>query len=375
VAVLTRQQVSSFPDRLSPGKIPRLKGSPAIHFATADLKEDSGIDRMHGIHRKQNGSVGRNAPQLAAWLLLFLTAPIAHAEGLVDTLVRRFAQSDFEFLRAQSNAPFLPLAWLNVTGYQEGQFTPTNSDVTNATFQQRTVSQGVFLPLPIGKSNAVVIGEWVDWTDFDLRDARIPDLEVWSVSIPIGWINQSAPSWQLAAFVAPLAHKSNREADWYWETLGGVFARHTTNDRTAWVFGAYFDVSPLEDFYTPYLGATFILNEHWSLNAVMPWPAVVYAPSTDTFFRLGVAPSGSSWSAEGDAKRPRIALSAWNFGLGVERHLFSGFWLGFEVGVSGLRGLSLVGNDWQDADTRLGNTGYAFLTFNFRPSQVLALEK
>ncbi len=37
-----------------------------------------------------------------------LAAAAAQAEGLVDSVVRRFAQSDFEFMRAQSNAPFLP---------------------------------------------------------------------------------------------------------------------------------------------------------------------------------------------------------------------------------------------------------------------------
>ena len=33
-------------------------------------------------------------------------------------------------------------------------------------------------------------------------------------------------------------------------TLGGIFARRTKGERVAWIFGAYFDVAPLEDFYT-----------------------------------------------------------------------------------------------------------------------------
>jgi len=325
---------------------------------------------MKKIWGKHPGPAARRSRRTIACSWLLLATPLAHAEGFVDTIVRRFAQSDFEFLRGQTNAPFLPLAWLNVTGYEEGEFTRPNGEATSVTFRQTTLSQGAFLPVPVGKRNAFVIGEWVDWTDFEVCSATIPDFDVLSFSVPVGWISQPAPSWQVAAFVSPLGHQSSRESDWYWETLGGVFARYTSNDNTAWIFGAYFDVSPLEDFYTPYLGATFIVNEQWSINAVMPWPSVTYAPSKDTLFRLGVAPSGSSWSVDGDVQRPRIALAAWNFGLGMERRLFGSFWLGFEVGVSGLRGLSLVGGDWQDVDTRLDNTGFAWLTFNFRPEQV-----
>ena len=188
----------------------------------------------------------------------------------------------------------------------------------------------------------MVIGEWMSRTTFDLQDAATEDLEVFSVAVPIGWIRQAAPSWQVAAFVAPLGH-TTPEDDWYWETLGGVFARHTTSDRTAWIFGAYFDVAPLEDFYTPYLGATFVLNERWTINAVMPWPAVTYAPSTDWSFRLGVTPSGASWSIEPGARQPRMSLSSWNFGLAIERRLHKSIWVAGEIGVSALRGLSIVG--------------------------------
>lgn len=292
-------------------------------------------------------------------------ASTAGAEGLVDALVRRFSASDFEFVRARSNAPLLPVAWATATGYQEGAFSLADGSSSQVRFQQTSVSQGAFAPLPIGRRDALVIGEWVSWTRFELKDSD-RELEVLSLAVPIGWARQLEPSWQLGAFVAPLGHRTSRD-EWYWETLGGVFARHTRGDRVAWLFGAYFDVSPLEDFYTPYVGANILLNERWSINAVMPWPSITYAPSHDMLVRLGVAPSGASWSVEPGERRPRMNLSAWNFGIAAERRVYKYVWLGVEAGVSGIRGLSLVGGDWQDPETKLDNTGFALLTVTVRP--------
>lgn len=299
--------------------------------------------------------------------MLVLLATGVRAEGVVDSLVRRFSQSDFEFLRARSNAPFLPLAWLTVTGYDQSEFTQPDGVKSAITFQQASISQGALVPVPIGRRDVLLVGEWLSLTHFDIHDAPAESLEVFSVALPVGWIRQSTPNWQLAAFVAPLGHKTH-EDDWYWETLGGVFARHTSNDRTAWIFGAYFDVSPLEDFYTPYLGATFILSERWTINAVMPWPSVIYAPSANTFFRIGVAPSGSSWSIEPGERRPRTSLSAWNFGVTAERRIFRSVWLGVQVGVSGIRGFSIEGGDYQALETKLASTGFALLTIELRPN-------
>jgi len=256
----------------------------------------------------------------------------ARADGIIDAVVTRFAQSDFEFIRAKSNVPFLPIAWLAVTGYQEGQFDRPDGTDSGVTFQQSSISQGAFAPIPVGKRDAFVIGEWISQTHFDLRNAASADLDVLTATIPMGWIRQPAPDWQVAAFVAPMGHRTH-EDDWYWETLGGAFARHTTSDRVAWIFGVYFDVSPLEDFYTPYLGATFTLSEQWMINAVMPWPSINYAPNADTLFQLGVTPSGTSWSIEPNEHRPRISLSAWNFGLAAERRIYKSVWLRGEVGI------------------------------------------
>jgi len=109
-----------------------------------------------------------------------------------------------------------------------------------------------------------------------------------------------------------------------------------------------------------------VINDQWTLNAVMPWPSVTYAPTPNTFFMLGVSPSGASWSIEPGEQRPRMSLSAWNLGLSAEHRIYENLWLGAEAGVSGLRGLSLQGNDWQDAEAKLDHTGYVEVRLNWR---------
>ncbi len=323
--------------------------------------KDKGTTAVKSV--RQRTKLGR---RLSSILAFSFAAASAQAEGLVDSLVRRFTESEFEFLRAKSNAPFLPLAWVTATAYDEGEFRMPDGNGTPITFSQTSFSQGAFAPIPLGERDALVIGDWISATRFELQGAPRDELNLFSVSIPVGWIRQQSPDWQIAAFVSPLGHHTNDD-DWYWETLGGVFARRVTSDNVAWIFGAYFDVAPLEDFYTPYIGATFVLNERWSINAVMPWPGVTYAPTTETYFRFGVVPSGASWSIEADGSQPRMNLSSWNFGLSMEHRLHKNIWFGAEIGVAGIRGLSLVGGDFEEPETKLDNTGYALLTINWRP--------
>jgi len=179
---------------------------------------------------KLSGSLYRFALACAAATLTLLHAQTATAAELIDNLIQRFQQSDFEFVRAQSNAPFVPLAWLDADRYQRGEFNRADGAATSdVTFEQTSVSQGALVPIVLGKRDALVVGEWLSWTHFDLQHSPVDELEVFSAAVPIGWVRQVSPQWQAAAFVAPLGHKTHGE-DWYWETLGGIFARKISSD-------------------------------------------------------------------------------------------------------------------------------------------------
>jgi hypothetical protein len=79
-------------------------------------------------------------------LLALALSPVTLADGLVDELLQRFANSDIELLRAKSNAPLLPLAWVSAADYGDARFTRPNGAGTDLEYDQTTLSQGAFFP-------------------------------------------------------------------------------------------------------------------------------------------------------------------------------------------------------------------------------------
>ena len=92
-------------------------------------------------------------------------------------------------------------------------------------------------------------------------------------------------------------------------------------------------------------------------------------------FRLGMAPSGASWSIEdpnvnSGGTHPRLDLDAYDLGLDAERRAYGNFWVALEAGWSGLRGLALVGGQYEAPAAHLNGTGYLMLSVKFRPASV-----
>ncbi len=287
---------------------------------------------------------------------------------MLDEFTRRFADTDFVLNRARSDVPFIPMAWLYASRYGESEFASKGGAPSGVDFRESTVSEGTIVPIPFGRRDALLIGQWASLTELDLSPPQLEDIDVVSVAVPVGWMRQSSPNWQEAAFVAPLGHHSSRSG-WSWEYMGGVFARYTRDDRLSWIYGLFADLSPGENLWIPYIGASLVLNQHWTLSAVLPWPAVLYSPTPDSLFRFGVSPSGTSWSVDADITHPRIDFGAWNLGVSAERRSWKNLWLHVEAGVSGLRGFSFEGSDWEGPNADLKTTPYVSIGITFRPDE------
>ena len=301
-------------------------------------------------------------------LLLTLIATESRAAGLEDW-IQSFAQSDFRFNRSASNAPFAPLGWASYAQYGNSDFSvPGNSDAS-VSYRQTSLTEAALVPVLINPRDALVVGEWVSLTRFDTDSSTLGKFDAVSISLPLGWGRQASEKWQYAAFVAPLGHKASLDnSPWYWEYMGGAFARYTASDSVSWVYGMYVDLSPVENFYIPYVGANWIINRQWTLSAIMPWPAVLYAPTTDTFFRFGVAPTGASWALQPKTNQVELNLDAWNLGISMEHRVHGRFWARIEAGISGLRGISLSSGQLNHPDTSLGTAAYVTAGITFRPA-------
>jgi len=311
----------------------------------------------------------RRTSLLCGLVLIFHCASGARADVLGD-LAQSFAASEFQFQRQKSNVPFQPLAWLSTARYGSTDLRTFDGDRAGS-FEQSTASQAVLVPMLLGPRDLLLVGEWVSLTHFEADAAADHDLDVLSIAIPMGWMRQTSDAWQVAVFVAPTAHRAtDHGAPWYWETMGGVFFRYVPEGRWWWLFGAYADVSPDEDFYIPYAGASFLIDERWTLSMVLPWPALLYAPTTHWLFRLGVTPAGTSWAIEPERGTVALDTDAWNLGLSAERRVWGNFWLRAEAGVSGFRGFGFIGSDWENPNADAGTSPYVTIGINFRPAGI-----
>lgn len=321
----------------------------------------------------------KNVPYLRslclAALLLATTAtlPDAIAESFMQERIDAFRASDILFQRSDSNVPFMPIAFLNASTYSEAQVT-NNTTGETVNFEQQGVSAMGGVPFLPTNRDMLVTGAYVSSTQFMSEDPERDDFRVDSIGVPLGWLRQVNPRWQAAAFVMPFGHRSTQdEGNWSLQTLGGVFGRYTQHERLWWVFGVFADHSEQESYALPYVGASWSINDRWTLSAVMPWPSVMYAPTRDWLFSLGASPSGAAWSVQDQQRDVAISLDAWDFGLTVERRLHRNLWLSAKTGVGGLRGLRYSTRDdgVEAPDIDVGASAFFALSLRIRPGELL----
>lgn len=299
--------------------------------------------------------------------LFVISTSAAHAE-LMEEWMDEFRASDFDFQRASSTVPFIPIAFFGMKHYgdQKLEFADQNKTIK---FDQSTVSQAAGIPFLMSSRDILALGEYISWTHFDSHSSDVESFEVVSIGFPVGWLRQASPDLQLAGFVFPLGHKSTLDnSSWEWELMAGGFARFIQTERLWWTLGVYVDVGMGDDLILPYAGASWAIDEHWTVSAVFPWPAVLYAPNKNSVFRFGVMPSGSSWSVENSSQgEMNYNLDAWDLGISYERRLKGNIWGKIEAGVGGLRGLKISNGNWESPDHSISSTPYISIGIDYRP--------
>jgi hypothetical protein len=301
-------------------------------------------------------------------LLMLITMFACDAgAGTVENWIRSFSESEIEFQRSTGNAPFVPLAFVDISLY--GEMELKRPDDTSLRFRQTTISQAAGLPLLVTERDMVVLGEYIAWSSFESRTSDFEDFEVLSVGLPVGWLRQVNPAWQAAAFVMPLGHKATLDnSRWSWEVMGGVFGRYVENDQRWWAIGFFADVGIGDDLYLPYAGVSWELSDELTISAVMPWPSILYAPDRDRLYRLGASPSGASWGLFPGQGEITFELGSWDFGIAAEQRLQGNLWGSIEAGIGGLRSLRVSGGSWQRPEFDIGASPYISIGINFRPS-------
>jgi len=291
-------------------------------------------------------------------------------ESLIERAARAFTESDLVFARGFSNAPFLPVAFLGNTHYGDAMVSEEGAtpETAGTRYSVNSTSQYAGVPFLLNKRSMVVLGEYVSYSNFTVENGE--DFSVASASLAAGYLYQVNPDWQMIGALVPFYNHSSlgEQGKDYWQVMGGAVARYTRNDRLWWLFGVGFDDSDFGTTWLPYVGASLILNERWSISAILPWPQVIYAPSQDWFVSLGAAYSGNSWAVDTGTGKVGLNLSGFDFGFGGGMRLKGPLWLEGTVGVGGLRALTINDGDVSGPSIDVSSSPFINFSLTFRPS-------
>lgn len=281
----------------------------------------------------------------------------------------QFKASDIKFGSAKSKVPFPPIATLGSKHYTKALAKGPNSEQLE--YDVDSYRQAAGIPAMLGPKDLLVVGEYLSWTEFNVLTEGVESFEIASIGLPLGWLRQLNPDWQLATFVMPFGHYTMLPKDdyWNWQYLGGIFTRYVQSDSLWWAFGFYADIADNdEDFYTPYVGASWAINAQWTLSAILPWPSLSYAPTSDWLIRLGASPSAASWSIDLDEADANMNLDAWDFGLSVEYRFHGNFWLSAEAGAGGFRALRFSDSEVEEVDVDFSEGAFFGINIKYRPA-------
>jgi len=261
----------------------------------------------------------------------------------------------------------LPVGLTSYTHYTEAEVAGPNDFINYYDVDSFAMTAGY--PFFLGEKDMVLIGEYFSWSEFDIDRGNRDSFSIATLGIPVAWLRQVDPQWQVAAFVMPFGHYAMIDDDrWTLQTMGGAFARYVQNNNLWWAFGAYLDINRNDSYMLPYVGAYWAINERWVLNAILPWPSIDYAPNKDWFFSLGASPSAASWTVDFEESRSSINLDAWDFGLKAYRRVYQTMWFKAEAGVGGMRALRFYEDGIESASFDVSASSYVSFSLEFRPS-------
>lgn len=323
---------------------------------------------MHTGHQ----TIGRLISRCAAWIpicLLLIGWGTARAEtrGWLDTTMLKLRTMEFEFARAESDIPFLPVMALGVTPYGRTEFREGDTD---ASFRPVNATAYGTLPLYIGQRGLALAVPFVGYTSFDFSGHQRDDASVTAVYLPAGVAWQTGAGRQWVVFGMPEFYTPlENGGDTVHSMMAGVLGRSFQGERTVWYYGAVYDRNFSDGYFLPYLGFTHAVSPQLNVSMIAPWPSVNVAVSRDLFLRAGVAPSGASWDVRGDPGEREAVMSfgGWNAGLWANARIRGTVWGALGFGYSGLRGLEIDTEGEAQFDVAMESEPWVTASISIRP--------
>jgi hypothetical protein len=304
-------------------------------------------------------------PVLAA-LLLLAAGGVSAPGAVIDSILESFHRSDFSFGRTDGNAPFPPLAWLSYQDRGESELSLNNQTVR---FDESCMSQFLLAPLWIGQKDMIVAGEYAGWQKVKFSAPVAAERDLYTFMPILGWMRQTGPRQQVAAFVSPVySYGADYAGHEFTELSGyaGVIGIKWTSDTFAWAYGMVGDFSADRSLLFPYLGCYWQPSARWSVAAILPWPSVSYAPSRDYMFQVGLSPADATLASSPEGNL-RMSYSSWNLLFSAHRRLAGNFWVSANAGWSGIGNFAVSTDGETETDYDLRRDVVWSLQISFRP--------
>ncbi|WP_185236519.1 hypothetical protein [Teredinibacter franksiae] len=290
----------------------------------------------------------------------------AHAvgENIIDAVMR----SDFVFDRNVSNVPFFPVGYLG--GNVQGGIELEDCGPESCELSLQNYSHALGLPVWVGQKNMILLGETLDYETIELN---VPGGENQKRTIKtaggmLAWVGQPSTSIQVGAFYYYYSgFDFGKSIDHPWGSIGGggFRYRHRPTFHTYWGLVGINEQSM--QTYIPYIGFDLYLGKKWSVSALLPWPAISYAPNKHSIYRLGAIYSTSQWVADGETELDVKSISQVNVGLSYERQLFSMLWGEVGAGYSGFGRYSIEEQGNVEFEQNIASTPFIKMSLNIRP--------
>ncbi len=283
----------------------------------------------------------------------------------------KFDAMDFEFSRADSDVPFIPVALLSASAYGKSEFQRMDGSGDTVEYRSAYVGGYAMTPLFLGKHGFALAAPYVSRTRFTSMTDGSADTDVDSFYLPVGGIWQAANGKQWGGFAMPIFNSSfSGDGDGGTDFMGGVLGRSFSGQKSIWYYGLVYDYSYGGNFYYPYLGYSYVADPQWVISLVMPWPTVTYAPSDRLYFSVGVLPSGANWvmDQEGSDTKVSSSFGGWDLGTYCGWRLTKLLWVTAGVGFSGLRSLQVDEDGELAFEQNLSREPFVSLSLSARPN-------
>lgn len=289
--------------------------------------------------------------------------------GIFANLKQKLQATEFEFSRAETDVPFVPLSAINAAAYGKTEFQKVDGSGTAAEYRSTYLGAYTTVPLYIGKRGLAVAVPYVSHTRFTSMTEGMRDQSVESVYLPIGGAWQAEDGNQWGGFIMPSVHSPiSDEGEWADDFMGGVLGRHFSGNDATWYYGAVYDYSFGANYIYPYLGYMVQLDPKWLFSLVMPWPAVSYAPSDHFVTTFGVLPSGANWVIDEAGENVTGSFGGWDVGVRFGWRLTDLLWLSAGGGFSGLRSLQVDDSGEMAFEQNLSPEPFVSIGLGIRPN-------